>query len=427
MPRIVSSLFRVSCGGQRLARNSTTALLLCSSLVAWATETPLAQAFATAWAHQPEAQSATARREALRAAQDGARRWTPEPPVLETSVSSDRPWRRQGAQSLDIGVAVPLWLPGQRQRSQALADAEAVALESQQRAAQWHLAATLREAWWAWQQARLNLATARDQLDNHQRLATDVRRRVAAGELARADQHQAEGAVAAAQAAVAQAQAELSQRVVPLQALLGTPPDPALEAQPEPLPETPAADPEGRPALPEDHPALAPWRDQARAAEQAAALIDTESRANPELTVGLQSDRGTRGERYDQRLVLGVRWPFGTGSRHVARQHAAQAEAQQAWAQLEQARLRLLAEREASAQRLAAARAQLAASQTRQQLAQELRSFVEKAFKLGESDLPTRLRAEAESAEATRQHARSRIELAAALSAWRQALGLLPQ
>ena len=33
----------------------------------------------------------------------------------------------------------------------------------------------------------------------------------------------------------------------------------------------------------------------------------------------------------------------------------------------------------------------------------------------------------AEAAEADRQAARSRIELAAAISAWRQALGLLPQ
>ena len=45
----------------------------------------------------------------------------------------------------------------------------------------------------------------------------------------------------------------------------------------------------------------------------------------------------------------------------------------------------------------------------------------------GESDLPTRLRIEAEAADAERQAVRARIELAAAISAWRQALGLLPQ
>ncbi|HOB94157.1 MAG TPA: transporter, partial [Aquabacterium sp.] len=60
-------------------------------------------------------------------------------------------------------------------------------------------------------------------------------------------------------------------------------------------------------------------------------------------------------------------------------------------------------------------------------LARETRGFVDKAFRLGESDLPGRLRVEREAAEADRQAARSRIDLAAAVSTWRQALGLLPQ
>ena len=61
------------------------------------------------------------------------------------------------------------------------------------------------------------------------------------------------------------------------------------------------------------------------------------------------------------------------------------------------------------------------------QLARESRGFFDKSFRLGESDLPTRLRIEAEAADAERQAVRARIELAAAISAWRQALGLLPQ
>jgi cobalt-zinc-cadmium efflux system outer membrane protein len=60
-------------------------------------------------------------------------------------------------------------------------------------------------------------------------------------------------------------------------------------------------------------------------------------------------------------------------------------------------------------------------------LALESRGFFDKSFRLGETDLPTRLRIESEAADAERQAARARIELAAAISAWRQALGLLPQ
>jgi cobalt-zinc-cadmium efflux system outer membrane protein len=90
-------------------------------------------------------------------------------------------------------------------------------------------------------------------------------------------------------------------------------------------------------------------------------------------------------------------------------------------------RERLMAEREAARVRVGAYRTQLAAAERRAQLARESRGFFDKSFRLGETDLPTRLRIEAEAAEAERQAARTRIELAAAISAWRQALGLLPQ
>ncbi len=74
-----------------------------------------------------------------------------------------------------------------------------------------------------------------------------------------------------------------------------------------------------------------------------------------------------------------------------------------------------------------AAQARQAATDKRARLARESRAFFEKSFRLGETDLPTRLRIEGEATEAERQAARSRIELAAAISAWRQTLGLLPQ
>ncbi|MBP9232709.1 MAG: transporter, partial [Phenylobacterium sp.] len=74
-----------------------------------------------------------------------------------------------------------------------------------------------------------------------------------------------------------------------------------------------------------------------------------------------------------------------------------------------------------------AARARLDATEQRARLANESRGFFEKSFRLGETDLPTRLRIEAEAAEAEREAARARVELAASVSALRQALGLLPE
>lgn len=379
----------------------------------------LKDVFDAAWARQPESQALSARRDAAQAQQRAASAWTPEPLTLEINNKTDRFTRNNGARELEVGVAIPLWLPGERRNSGSLADAEAAAIESRVVAARLRLAATVREAWWNWERTRIDTDIARGQLDNARRIATDVARRAKAGDLARADQHQADGAVAAAEAAVAQAEAGATAALQQLKSLTGgvalAAPAGASSAEPEPA----SAD---APA----HPALVELQDRAAVAERSAALAATRSRANPELTLFTTRERGAFGERYDPSITVGIRIPFGGGPRHDSRVAAARADALEAEAQFALERARLQSDVEAAIVRVQAARTQLAAAERRAALARETRGFFDKSFRLGESDLPTRLRIESEAVEAERQAARSRIELAAAISAWRQALGLLP-
>lgn len=382
----------------------------------------LRQVFDAAWARQPEALALQARRDAARAQQSAAKAWTPEPAALELSNKTDRLGSNQGAREYEVGIAVPLWLPGERAGSAALADAEGAAIESRATAAQLRVAATVRDAWWQWQRARIEVGTARDQLENTRLIAADVTRRAKAGDLARADQHQADGAVARAEASMAQAEAGLAAARQHLRALVGSAlaPFEAGDALAEPDPGTAVEDIEA-------HAALQELKDRAAVADRTVALSSSQSRANPELMLATTRDRGARGEASQQTITLGIRIPFGAGPRSDARRANARAEATEIQAQLALERERLTAEREAARVRVEASRTQLTAAERRAQLARESRGFFDKSFRLGETDLPTRLRIEAEAAEADRQAARTRIELAAAISAWRQALGLLPQ
>ena len=81
----------------------------------------LRQAFEAAWARQPEALALQARRDAARAQQGAAKAWTPEPAALELSNKTDRMGNNNGAREVEVGIAVPLWLPGERGSSAALA------------------------------------------------------------------------------------------------------------------------------------------------------------------------------------------------------------------------------------------------------------------------------------------------------------------
>ena len=377
--------------------------------------------FDAAWTRQPAALALAARRDAANAQQRVARSWTPEPAALALSTKGDRPGRHQGSREFEVGLAAPIWLPGERAGSAALAQAEMSAIDSRIAAAQLRLAASVREAWWLWQRARSDALAASELLENHQRIAADVARRAKAGELARADQHQAEGAVAAAQAVRAQAAGAAAAARLQLQALAGAPLDTALDDLP-----ARAADRNATPPEVETHAALSELKDRIAVAQRTAALSAMQTRANPELTLAATHARGAPGEASAQTVTLGVRIPFSAGPRVDARGASARAEVIEAQALLAHERARLLAERESASVLLDAAREQLTAAERRAQLALESRGFFDKSFRLGETDLPTRLRVEAEATEAQRQAARSRIELAAATSLWRQALGLLP-
>lgn len=374
--------------------------------------------FEQAWELQPEARSAALRRESAQAARNGASSWTAEPVALELSRKSDRPGSNLGSREVEVGLAVPLWLPGERTRKAALGDAEMRAVESRRHAAQLQLAATVREAWWALQRAQAEQGLAQDRLLNAQRLAADVARRFKAGDMSRADQFQADGAVAQAEAALAEATGTCDAALAALAAWSGTAWAEGSEPVAEPLPAT---------GLSDDHPAVADWQDQAEVARRAADLAAVQTRANPELTLAATRSREMAGERSLQSFTVGVRVPFGSGERGRAKETAARADALDAEVRASAERDRLSAEVAAARARVKGTQAQREAMARHAALARDTRGFIDKAFRLGEADWPTRLRVELEAVQAERQLARARIDAAAAVSTLRQALGLLPQ
>ncbi len=346
-----------------------------------------------------------------------------EAPALELSNRSDRWHDNQGVRELEAGVSVPLWLPGERDRSGALADAGARAVESRADAARLRVAEALREAHWAWQRSAVDAALARDQQAAARRLAEDVARRLKAGDLARSDQHR--GRRRASLPPTRRWPRRWPRARWPSNAGARSW-GPAFTA-PATDDAAPAMEPEPVAPSTEAHPALRDLQDRAAVADRAAALAALRTRANPELLLATTRERDGRGEPTLRTITLGIRIPSGAGDRQAAVAATARAEATELDVERALAADRLAGEADAARAQVEAAKVQLAAAERRAQLAAESRGFFDRSFRLGETDLPTRLRIEAEAAEAQRQAARSRIDLAAAISHWRQALGLLPE
>lgn len=376
----------------------------------------LRETFEAAWERQPEARAATARRQAAEAGRAATQRLTAEPAALELQSKTGR--SGSGGREYEATVAFPLWLPGERSRAAGLADAQLEAVDLRVRAAQLRLAGTVRDAWWALKRAEVEVAASKERLASAQQLLADVARRVQAGDLARADQHQAEFAVAQAEAAVAEAESSRAAAEGGLRGITLATPTPGAPAVPEPAPAVGDA---------ADHPAVAEARSRALVARRTLELTAGQRRANPELTVGASRETGDAGEPSRQSFIVGIRVPFGGGPRQDARVATAQAEALEAEATADVEQNRVFSEAASARARVQAAQVQVQAAERRARLAGETRGFYDKSFRLGESDLPTRLRVELEAAEAQRALGKSRIEAAAAVSQLRQALGLLPQ
>lgn len=379
-------------------------------------ETRLARAFEQAWQRQPAVGALAERERGIAAQLNAASAWTATPPSLEVGTRSDRFNRRNGAQENEIGLVLPLWLPGERSGSQALAEAESAALAGRGQALRLRLAQLLRETWWNWQAAQNDLALAGERVSAARQLRDDVARRFAAGDLSRADLNQAEGALAQAMALQAEVTALQLGAAYRLESLTGQPGE-GGGVEPEPVPDEAAS----------RHPALHELQARLEVARRNADLARAQTRANPEIAVSTRRDRGASGEAVDQTWALAVRIPFSAGPRQDARVATANAEAIELGIELEREQERLTREALALQSQLAAARQQLAAAEQRGRLARENRGFYEKSFRLGESDLPTRLRIESEAFEAERALGRTRIALAQAISQLRQSLGLLPQ
>jgi outer membrane protein, heavy metal efflux system len=133
------------------------------------------------------------------------------------------------------------------------------------------------------------------------------------------------------------------------------------------------------------------------------------------------------GEPFQQSITLGVRFPLGSSARYQAKLANAQADVAETQAKLANEQEQLVMHIESLRRRVEASKTIQAAAEKREMLTQESRGFFEKSFRLGQTDLPTRLRIELEALDATKQAARTRIDVAASISTLRQALGLLPE
>lgn len=338
------------------------------------------------------------------------------PPSLEISVRDDRLQTDAGNRETDIGVAVPLWLPGQRAARAGAADAGVEQARAMEQVARLRLAGELRESAWYLAAVQAEASQVDAQARTLKQIADDVARRVRAGDLARADALAAQGELLGATAL----QADVHQRLLAARArwtlLTG------LTAMPDPG----SAAFDAAPATQAEHPELQLASQSTALARRRADLMRVSRRDPPELMLGLRQEVPGRGESTQGSLIVGLRMPFATADRNRPLEAAAIGELDVAEIHEQRLRERLTSEAAAARDAQRAAEAGLDAETARAGLLRERATLIERSFRAGESSLPDLLRALAAAAQADSAVARQTAALGLARARLRHALGLLP-
>lgn len=322
-----------------------------------------------------------------------------------------------GGRETEVGIAVPLWLPGQWAAHTGTADAAVAQAQAAEQAARLRLAGEVREAVWQMAALQAEVHEAEAQTIALRHLADDVERRVLAGDLARADSLAAQAEQLAATSAVADARQRLQAAKARWTLLTGLTAAPDVSTAP--APEAAAADMASHPE----------WQLASQTTDLARKRVDLmrhSRRDAPELTVGVRQDSPGRGEASQGSLVVGLRLPFGTDERNRPLEAAALSDLDIAQTHEQRLHERLGSDIAAARDAQRSAQAQLDALTHRAQLLRERATLVDKSFRAGETPLPDLLRALAAAAQADSAVARQTAALGLARARLQQAFGLLP-
>lgn len=389
-----------------------------------ATPVTLAQAVEAAWQRNHSAAGPQGLSLRAAASEHSAAGLLAAPPALAVSTRTDRWNNDAGAREHEIGIALPLRLPGQRDARQAAARAARAVAERSVAVERLRLAGQVRELAWGIAALQAEAAAIDAQRRTLRRLADDVERRVKAGELARTDALAAQGDALGAQAAALEIEQRLQAERVRWTALTGLAEvaDLSGEANAE---NGVAADTPPPPGI-DAHPALQLAARVTAAARREADVARGDRSDPPELSLGYRRERTERGRGYDASVVIGLRVPFGGEARNLPLQASAQAALDNALA--DEARLRLQLEGELALAREAvrSIAQQLDALRARAGLLRERARLIDTSFRAGQTALPDLLLVSGQTVQAEAALARQHAALGAARARLHQALGLLP-
>lgn len=337
-----------------------------------------------------------------------------EPATANLSHFNDAVGSSDGFQEWEGGVDLPLWLPGQKQKQQALSGSIAAELPAYQQRLKLQASGEVRHLLWQVKLAEAQLEQATIAWQTAQKLEQDVNNRVEAGDLPTTERLLANSNTLEARSNRVNAESQLQQQLKTYTLITG-------ETQlPEMIQET-VADAISL----EQHPQLK-LQDQIIARLQAEmGVAHFDSAVNPNLSVGVRRERGNFDEGFNNSLGVGISFAFDDSrfsQPAIAKAGAELADAQVArQALLREINTQLLTKQE----QLQSTRQQLALVQQQDEATQEYYRLQKRTFDLGEINLIDLLRSQVLANNSQSRKRELEVQIQQQKAALNQAMGVL--
>ena len=340
----------------------------------------------------------------------------PGAPAVTAGHQNDVVGSNRNLNQWEVGLDLPLWLPGQKSARASLAEGAKTELDKTSANLSLDIAGQVRDALW-----NLGMATNEAELQESRYLAaqallTDVEKRWKAGELAKTDVMLAQNGTLAAKTALIKAKAEVKHAEHRYWILTGL----------KELPNTFEEQLTSKEMIDDSHPWLAESAARIEIANHQRALNAIEQSENPQVMLNVRHERGAFDSLYNDSVGVAIRVPLDSKVRSAPMLANAEMAIAQAMSEHEQ-RQRLLESSFHEAQHnLEVIREEIDILQAQHKLSQESLQLAKKSFALGESDLIDLLRIQATAYEAERALKSRQTQMQWHIARYNQAIGVLP-
>ncbi len=339
----------------------------------------------------------------------------PSSPALSVAHQNDVLGGGRGEREWQAELELPVWLPNQRSNRLKVADATQSNLIAGRESLRLQVAGQLRDALWDVAFNENNHVLTVNKFSLAGKLQHDVERRYQAGEMAKTDAMLAQQETLRAEKEQLRAEAELMHARHRYYLLTG-------------LREIPAHYEEVQSSL-EDYSKSSIWAEaqsKLGLAETERSLAQVESHENLQVLVNMRSTKGAFDNTSNESVGLKLRIPFGGESRSAPIKAAAEMHVGAALTELDSLRYGLEALMHEAEHNLNVSRTELLIVSKQFEIAKESAKLAQKAFQLGETDLVSLIRIQAQTYEAERAFTSRKIQVQWDVARYNQAVGVVP-